>query len=164
MTGGSNNDTLDGGTGKDVLNGKGGNNTINPGNDNDDDTIIAGKGPGKDTVSNFKDNDTIIIPEGIADNRSENGDLIFTTPSGREVILKGRGEPEDPEDEDPQPNLPPNVFDGEGNLYKPDEKGKYRPVDNGLPPFTPDEPNKDKGNTTDGKNMQKVRVRHWLWI
>ena len=151
MTGGSNNDTLDGGTGKDVLNGKGGNNTINPGNDNDDDTIIAGKGPGKDTVSNFKDNDTIIIPEGIADNRSENGDLIFTTPSGREVILKGRGEPEDPEDEDPQPNLPPNVFDGEGNLYKPDEKGKYRPVDNGLPPFTPDEPNKDKGNTTDGK-------------
>ena len=151
MTGGSNNDTLDGGTGKDVLNGKGGNNTIDPGNDNDDDTIIAGKGPGKDTVSNFKDNDTIIIPEGIADNRSENGDLIFTTPSGREVILKGRGEPEDPEDEDPQPNLPPNIFDGEGNLYKPDEKGKYRPVDNGLPPFTPDEPNKDKGNTTDGK-------------
>ena len=65
--------------------------------------------------------------------------------------MKGRGEPEDPEDEDPQPNLPPNVFDGEGNLYKPDEKGKYRPVDNGLPPFTPDEPNKDKGNTTDGK-------------
>ena len=151
MTGGSGNDILDGGTGKDIFNGKGGNNTINPGNDNDDDTIIAGKGPGKDTVSNFKDNDTIIIPEGIADNRSENGDLIFTTPSGREVILKGRGEPEDPEDEDPQPNLPPNVFDGEGNLYKPDEKGKYRPVDNGLPPFTPDEPNKDKGNTTDGK-------------
>ena len=151
MTGGSGNDTLDGGTGKDIFNGKGGNNTINPGNDNDDDTIITGKGPGKDTVSNFKDNDTIIIPEGIADNRSENGDLIFTTPSGREVILKGRGEPEDPEEEDPQPNLPPNVFDGEGNLYKPDEKGKYRPVDNGLPPFTPDEPNKDKGNTTDGK-------------
>ena len=151
MTGGSGNDILDGGTGKDIFNGKGGNNTINPGNDNDDDTIIAGKGPGKDTVSNFKDNDTIIIPEGIADNRSENGDLIFTTPSGREVILKGRGEPEDPEDEDPQPNLPPNVFDGEGNLYKPDEKGKYRPVDNGLPPFTPDEPNKDKGNTTNGK-------------
>ena len=151
MTGGSGNDTLDGGTGKDIFNGKGGNNTINPGNDNDDDTIITGKGPGKDTVSNFKDNDTIIIPEGIADNRSENGDLIFTTPSGREVILKGRGEPEDLEEEDPQPNLPPNVFDGEGNLYKPDEKGKYRPVDNGLPPFTPDEPNKDKGNTTDGK-------------
>lgn len=151
MTGGSGNDTLDGGTGKDVFNGKGGNNTINPGNDNDDDTIIAGKGPGKDTISNFKDNDTVIIPEGIVDNRSENGDLIFTTPSGREVILKGRGEPEDPEDEDPQPTLPPNVFDGEGTLYKPDEEGKYRPVDNGLPPFTPDEPNKDKGNANDGK-------------
>ena len=151
LTGGSGNDTLDGGTGKDIFNGKGGNNTINPGNDNDDDTIIAGKGPGKDTISNFKDNDTVIIPEGIVDNRSENGDLIFTTPSGREVILKGRGEPEDPEDEDPQPTLPPNVFDGEGKLYKPDEEGKYRPVDNGLPPFTPDEPNKDKGNANDGK-------------